>query len=350
MAARAIGADDLAADYFDGAESRLRERGQLGLLSHVLAVQAAVHLDLGNWRRAGESLEEGRQLSRDTAQSSWRTGTAAVEAVYLGLIGQVEPALQRATEIETAYVDEVAGDFLSLVHVARGTAHLSARQHAAAYAALAPVFDPLEPCHHPREQLSAVMYLVEAGLGCGADEAVRETVDRLEVLALTTPSPILGIHLLYARAVLADDKDAEHLFEHALAQDLTRWPWPRARIELAYGNWLRRGRRLAESRLPLRSALATFEAIGATEWGRQARAGLRAAGERTAAVETPSAASALSAQEMQIARLAAEGLSNREIGQRLYLSPRTVGSHLYRIFPKLDITARTQLAAHLPGL
>ena len=118
------------------------------------------------------------------------------------------------------------------------------------------------------------------------------------------------------------------------------------RAELAYGQWLRRQRRVAESRSPLRAAQITFDLIGARSWGDQARSELRAAGERTQARQ-PRAQDLLSAQEMQIATLAAEGLSNREIGERLYLSPRTVGSHLYRIFPKLEITARAQLAAKL---
>jgi hypothetical protein len=117
MAARAIGADDRAADYLAGAESKLRERGQLGLLSHVLAVQAAVFLDIGNWRRAGQSLEEGRRLSKDTGQSTWTTGTAVVEAVYEGLTGQTELALQHADEIEIACAGRIAGDFLSLVQL-----------------------------------------------------------------------------------------------------------------------------------------------------------------------------------------------------------------------------------------
>jgi len=99
------------------------------------------------------------------------------------------------------------------------------------------------------------------------------------------------------------------------------------------------------------TASATFEVIGAGSWARQARAELRTAGERTAAEAAPPGASpppdVLSAQELQIARLAAVGLSNREIGERLYLSPRTVGSHLYRIFPKLGITSRAQLSARL---
>jgi DNA-binding CsgD family transcriptional regulator len=347
MAARAVGADVLAADYFTGAESQLRERGQLALLCQVLAVQAAVYVDLGNWKRAGQSLEEGRLLSQETGQSTWRTGTAVVAAVLEGLTGATELALQHAAEIEAACSGEVAQDFRALVQFARGAAHLSAARPAEAYAALAPLFDPLAPCHHPREQLSALMLLVEAAVACGADDAVREVVARMETLARRTTAPIVGVHLLYARPVLAADDDAERLFQESLAHDLTRWPWPRARIELAYGNWLRRRRRLIEARVPLRSALATFDALGAREWGRQARTGLRAAGERITPTGADPDAPTLTVQERQIARLAADGLSNREIGQQLYLSPRTVGSHLYRIFPKLGITSRAQLATHL---
>jgi DNA-binding CsgD family transcriptional regulator len=160
---------------------------------------------------------------------------------------------------------------------------------------------------------------------------------------LTQNAATLARHLSYARAVLADDGHAEEEFGAALRADLIRWPWLRARLELAYGSWLRRQRRVAESRPPLRSALTTFEVIGTGSWARQARAELRAAGERSVAEAsppgTPSPPDVLSAQELQIARLAAEGLSNREIGEWLYLSPRTVGSHLYRIFPKLEITS-----------
>jgi DNA-binding CsgD family transcriptional regulator len=350
MAARAAGADPWAADYFNGAESKLRERGQLGLLSQVLAVQAAVCLDLGTWRRAGQSLQEGRQLAKDTGQSTWRTGTAVVEAVYEGLTGDTDAALRHAAEVEAACAGQVAGDFRALVQLARGTAHLSEGHYAAAYSDLAPIFDPYGPCHHPREQLSAVMFLVEAAVGCGATEAVRAVVARLEKLAGTTRSPILDVHLLYARPMLAPSADAERLFHHGLSQDLTRWPWPRARLELAYGNWLRLGRRPSDSRAPLRSALAAFEVIGARGWARQARAGLRAAGEQLPVDGAESGASVMTPQEMQIARLAALGLSNREIGQQLYLSPRTIGSHLYRIFPKLGISSRAQLASRIADL
>ena len=101
---------------------------------------------------------------------------------------------------------------------------------------------------------------------------------------------------------------------------------------------------MAESREPLRQALSVFTRIGARAWAEHAQTELRAAGDRDI-VSVPATPDVLSPQELQIARMAARGLSNREIGQQLFLSPRTVGSHLYRIFPKLNITSRNQLAA-----
>ena len=85
-----------------------------------------------------------------------------------------------------------------------------------------------------------------------------------------------------------------------------------------------------------------FDAIGASSWGDQARSELRASGERSRRRD-PTARDELTAQELQIAQLAATGLSNREIGQRLYLSHRTISTHLYRVFPKLGITSRAEL-------
>jgi DNA-binding NarL/FixJ family response regulator len=120
------------------------------------------------------------------------------------------------------------------------------------------------------------------------------------------------------------------------------WPFYAARAQLAYGEWLRRQRRAEESRAPLREATQTFEALGHVRLAGRARRELRASGER-AGRRVPEAWAKLTPQELQIAQLAADGLSNREIGERLYLSHRTVGSHLYRLFPKLGVTSRTQL-------
>jgi DNA-binding NarL/FixJ family response regulator len=99
---------------------------------------------------------------------------------------------------------------------------------------------------------------------------------------------------------------------------------------------------MTESRAPLREAVATFDALGLLRYAERARRELRASGE-TVRRRVPEAWAQLSPQELQIAQFAAEGLSNREIGERLYLSHRTVESHLYRLFPKLGVTSRAQL-------
>ena len=153
--------------------------------------------------------------------------------------------------------------------------------------------------------------------------------------------------LRHARAVLAQDpEEAADRFSAALGADLTRWPLQRARLLLAYGQWLRRQRRIADSRPPLREARDAFDAMGCAAWSDQARRELRASGESSRRRDL-AARDQLTAQELQIAQLAAQGLSNRDIAQRLYLSHRTISTHLYRVYPKLGITGRGELRSAL---
>ncbi len=134
-------------------------------------------------------------------------------------------------------------------------------------------------------------------------------------------------------------------FAAAIAE-MPGWPAYHARTQLAYGKWLRRRRHAAESRAPLRAAAEVFTALGLTRLSDQARRELRASGE-TLCQRQPEIWDQLTPQELQIAQLAADGLTNREIGERLYLSHRTVGSHLYKLFPKLGVTSRSELRAVL---
>jgi DNA-binding CsgD family transcriptional regulator len=161
------------------------------------------------------------------------------------------------------------------------------------------------------------------------------------------PETWVAVELRYARAILATDPEiAAARFEDALSADLARWPFQRARLLLAYGRLLRRERRVTDSRDPLRGARDIFDRLGCASWGDQARRELRASGERSRRRD-PSLRDQLTAQELQVAQLAAEGLSNREIAQKLFVSPRTVSTHLYRIYPKLGISARNELATAL---
>ena len=130
-----------------------------------------------------------------------------------------------------------------------------------------------------------------------------------------------------------------------LHRDINR-PTALARTELLYGEWLRRVRRRSEAREPLRAALRVFEVIGARSWAERARTELRATGESFAAADELTAGQTqLTPQELQVVRLAATGLSNRDIGGQLFISPRTVGYHLYKAFPKLGVAGRHELAA-----
>ncbi|HEX4530702.1 MAG TPA: LuxR C-terminal-related transcriptional regulator [Acidimicrobiia bacterium] len=219
-----------------------------------------------------------------------------------------------------------------------------------AYDELVALFADRAARHNERERMSAIMLLVEAAVHTEHEDDVRSIMVDVEATGLVSPSPLLHVQLNYARAVLAADADAEDRYREAFADDLVGWPWVRARLELAYGSWLRRQRRVVESRSRLRAAGETLEVIGANTWAEQARTELRAAGERMDGrrdADGGAIEDVLSPQELEIARLAAEGLSNREIGQRLFLSHRTVGSHLYRIFPKLGITSRRYLFTSL---
>jgi DNA-binding CsgD family transcriptional regulator len=230
--------------------------------------------------------------------------------------------------------------------MARGLAALGESRYSDAYAYLRRLFDPDDAAYHPMRHCFAIGDLAEAAVQSGHAEEVRALTDALEGAARRTPSPLFHASMRQARALLADDTRAEALYEAALRADSPRCPFTRARLQLAFGTWLRRMRRPSDARAPLRAAIEGFDALRALPWGEKARNELRAAGI-TSRAPTAEPLDQLTAQELQIALMAAEGLSNREIGERLYLSHRTVSSHFYRIFPKLGVTSRYQLRSVL---
>ncbi len=133
------------------------------------------------------------------------------------------------------------------------------------------------------------------------------------------------------------------MFEKALRMPtVDQWPFDVARIQLAYGEHLRRARAARAARSHLQAALTSFQRLRAAPWASRAEMELRATGPARAQSSTSGTAS-LTPQERQIARLAASGMTNKQIARQLFLSPRTVGGHLYHIFPKLGVTTRAAL-------
>ena len=233
------------------------------------------------------------------------------------------------------------GPLLAPAHLARGAEALGDGRHDEAFRHLWPVFDENAPEFHRFMRWPAVLDLIEAAVGSEQTERLPDVLAALEAIAARSAPPALRVGLTCAGPLIARDDEAEAMFLTALEEDLSDFPFQRARTLFSFGRWLRRRRRSAESRRPLRAAVESFEVLGATRWSRRAQQELRATGETIGA--HAHARDRLTAQELEIAHLAAAGLSNREIGERLFLSHRTIGSHLYRIFPKLGITARSQL-------
>jgi DNA-binding CsgD family transcriptional regulator len=313
----------------------------------VLQSRAALHL--GQWNLAVTSADEGARLAEETGEPLWYAGGRIGHGFVAALRGDYELAESHVAEAERIVLPYQARALLASVTFVRGLSALGGGRHGDAYEQLRRLFDPADPAFHAMERSFAVGDLAEAAAHSGNEHEARALVAEIEDVATQTPAARIHITLRHARAVLAGDGEAEVLYQAGLDADLGRWPFDRARLLLAYGAWLRRRRRVAESRAPLRAARETFDALGAAPWSERARRELRASGE-TSRSRAPEAWAELSPQELQIAEMAAEGLTNREIGQKLYLSPRTVGSHLYRLFPKLGVTSRSQLATAVQSL
>ncbi|MGK5553221.1 ATP-binding protein [Actinomadura kijaniata] len=339
VAATSVGAFDLAGGFLKTAVDDLRAQGRLGLLTQALGSLMWERLYCGDVAAAEIFADEGGRLADETAQPRWRVSALTAQALLTGLRGDIERARARMAEAERVAGPGTVTSVLALLQYGKGVIALSAGQHAEALGHLRRVIAPRGDAHHPSWRLWIVSELADAAVALRDPGAFHEIFPDLEEIAATSPSPLFKVGLRYARAVLSDD---ESLYREALAADLSSWPSSRARLLLAHGTWLRRHKRVREARESLRAALDACDALGLLAWSERARQELRASGEPHSERVSPSA-DALSAQELQIAKMAAAGLSNREIGQQLYLSHRTVSTHLYRIFPKLGITSRAQL-------
>ncbi|MEU1163543.1 LuxR C-terminal-related transcriptional regulator, partial [Streptomyces sp. NPDC005921] len=199
------------------------------------------------------------------------------------------------------------------------------------------------PSHFPHFS-RVFLDLVESAMRTGRTAAARAHVEAGRQARLDAISPHHAVILAAAVAVVAPDDEAGPLYEAALAvPDASLWTYEFARIRLWYGEWLRRRREYTAARVQLSVALELFEQqLKAPLWAQRARDELRAAGVGVGVADARTGVK-MSAQERRIAELAASGLSNKEIGRQLNISPRTAGAHLYRVFPKLGITSRAAL-------
>jgi DNA-binding CsgD family transcriptional regulator len=192
--------------------------------------------------------------------------------------------------------------------------------------------------------------LIESATRTGRTDLAADALGRLARKARASGTDwALGVEAR-SRALLSEGDTAEGLFGKAIERlSRTRVSVDLARAHLLYGEWLRRERRRSDAREQLRTAHGMLEGIGAEAFAERARRELLATGERVRK-RTVETSGELTAQEAQIARLARDGLSNPEIGTRLFISAHTVQYHLRKVFAKLGITSRSQLDRVLPGI
>src|SRR5215831_15493311 len=345
-AALVVGAFDLGSDFLRAAVDGLRDEGRLGHLPRLLSLYSGMAARRGDWEAAITAGEEAKRLAEEFAEPQWAAAADTAISLVAAMRGDEQMAELLAARAEAVAEPAGANITLAFAQFGKVLAALATDRHTDAYEYAERLFDPADSAYHPVISSWLIADLAEAAVHIDRLDAARARVAQVEEIAGGQPGAWIALALGHARALVAGPAEAGKRFDEALASDLTRWPFQRARIQLAYGQWLRRQRRVAESRTVLRAARDTFDVLGCQRWSEHARRELRASGERSRR-RVPAARDQLTAQELQIAQLAAEGLSNREIGQRLYLSHRTISTHLYRVFPKLGITSRGELSAVL---
>lgn len=334
-----LGDDVRALELHDRQLRDARDAGAVNMVEHALTRGAVFRIATGAWHEAASAAQEALQLDRSIGLDELTTFPLTELAVVAALRG--DPEAPRHLEDLDAALDR---------HPPRGVTGglVSDLRHWAA--ARQDDVPPATALHH----LEQIELPVVAGMAAidRIETAVR--ADRRD-LAETWVGEVRdfadGTGMAWARAVchhglalLDDDAAEEHLREALVWHEQSPRVPDRARTELALGELLRRRRRRTDAREPLRSALDLFEGLGAAVWAERARQELRASGER--ARRGPDVApTELTAQEAQVAALVRQGLSNKEVAGRLFVSPRTVDFHLRNVYAKLQITSRAQLAA-----
>jgi DNA-binding CsgD family transcriptional regulator len=313
-----------------------REQGRAGWLPRLLSCLAEAQLADGR-------LQEGLATANEALRVGRGTGQLPCSALsgMMAYIAAVDGAQDRCRQLAAAALagpgcDEMAGG-QSWAHWALGVLHLGSGRPDTALAELESVWRG--PARFQMSALRSIPDLVEAAVRLGQRDRVAEPLARFCGWAQQSGSPGAASLADRCRALMAGD-DAEQHYLAALG-----WhekSFERARTQLLYGSWLRRSRRKAEALEQLTAAVEQLNQYGAAPWAAQARAELRAL-STTALRPAQPRRPQLTPQELQVARLAAEGMPNRDIAARLFLSPRTVSYHLYKAYPKLGITSRHDL-------
>ena len=336
---------DLAITLLQDAMQRLRAPGVRGTSGGSLTVLGWAYIDTGRWDEALEAAAEAAGVAEANQMELVAASADVITATVLAMRADSGAARGHAARALATVDPAECGLVAARARRALGVAALADGSYLQAFTQLRGLFsEDGTPLHNYASYLG-VADLAAAAVradrrmeGCGVIERALSRLDG-------TASARLEQLIARARGILADPDGAEAHFGTALADPAgDQWPFERAQLRLDYAEWLRRRRRINDAKPVLTQALGTFRRLGARSWAQRAQAELRACGVAvTGAPGGRDALAELTPQQRQIVRLASDGLTDREIGDRLFLSPRTVSSHLYRSYPKLGVASRHQL-------
>ncbi|MER7580794.1 AAA family ATPase [Kitasatospora sp. NPDC097691] len=344
-----LGRDEETAELAAELISEARAKGTVGVMPTLQFFLAEAELFHGRHRDAELTATEALGLARDTGQHQWVSQLTALLAYVAALDGRTDHCTALAATALATTGPQSAAPAAGLPWVQWALALLDLGQGRAGDAADRLHTLTTGPHRHHVSATRAVPDLVEAAVRLGTPERAAEPYERYARWAVAADRPWAEALRLRCQALLGPDELAETAYRAALdLHEPGHRPFEQARTALLYGEWLRRTRRRTDARPHLRAALETFDRLAAHPWAARARTELSATGT-PAPTPTPAGTpqSPLTPQELQIARLAAQGLTNRDIAAQLFLSPRTVAHHLYKAYPKLNITSRTELTAVL---
>ncbi len=336
-----LGDDDAQGRFYGLALSRAREAGAVTAVVYALQRLCFGHYLAGDVAAVRSSAEEGLALGRTLRQPAMTTPPLAWLTLLAALQGgdEYDDLLRQVEDGSTAAPLGILADPVhDLVRWAKGT-------RAAAAGDLTGATHHLARFRLPALARMAAVQRIDAAVRADEPEAAADTVAELADFAAATGRPWALAAVAYGRAVTTEDAGAaEELFVEALAQQRSaRRPLDEARIQLAYGEWLRRAQRRVDARVHLRHALETFQDVRAESLVQRTTQELRASGE-TARKRDPSTLVKLTPMELKIAQLVASGLSNKDVAAQVWVSPRTVAFHLRNVFAKAQITSRGELA------
>jgi DNA-binding CsgD family transcriptional regulator len=318
-----------------------RETGALSVLPIALTYRAALDVHEGAFARAAALIEEIDAITGATdVVAPVRYGTVMLAAWR----GEQSEGFELIEELAAGVRERGEGMALGINGWAAALMHNANGRYADALAAAQ------QGIEYDDVGLFAwsLVELIEAGVRCGATDASSAALDRLSERTRAGGTEwALGIEAC-SRALLSSTRDAEPLYREAVERlDRSRGVIHATRARLLYGEWLRREKRRVDAREQLRVAYERFSLIGAKAFAERARGELLATGE-TVRKRRADARDELTPQEKQIAQLARDGVSNADIGARLFLSPRTVEYHLHKVFGKLGVRSRHELSRVLP--